>query len=307
LSRREAQTREIAIRLSLPLLLVIPPSLVVIFLVVGRSLAPMRQLRRDLEARSSRNLAPLGDRDLPSELAPIVGSIDGLLARLAAAFEAERSFAANAAHELRTPVAGAIAQAQRLQVETGDPKAASRAQEIETTLKRLNGLSEKLLQMARAEGAQLRTGTETDLRPILEMIVGDFERLDVEGRLHLTLAEAPILSDLDPDAFGILLRNLIENALKHGTTGAPIRIGLAEPAVLTVSNSGPVIPQADLDRLTARFARAGAARAGTGLGLAIVRTIAERADAVLELRSPAPGRADGIEVRVALAARNRSG
>ncbi len=302
LSWRAAKTRDIAISLSLPLLLVIPPSLLVIFLVVGRSLAPVHQLRRELKDRSAHNLAPLERLDLPSELAPIVRSINELLARLDAAFEAERSFAANAAHELRTPVAGAIAQAQRLLAETGDPQAAARAGEIESTLKRLNGLSEKLMQLARAEGAQLRTGAATDLRPILRMVADDFERLGAAGRLELSVAEEPVLSDLDPDAFGILLRNLIENALRHGAADAAVRVSLMRPASLAVSNAGPVIAPGDLAQMTTRFARGAAARQGAGLGLAIVRTIAERANADLSLHSPASDRRDGVEVRVALPA-----
>ncbi|RYH09046.1 HAMP domain-containing sensor histidine kinase [Tropicimonas sp. IMCC6043] len=297
-SRRTMVAGEIAVSLSLPLLLVIPLSLVAIFLVVRHSLAPMRQLRDDLGQRSANNLAPLDDRGLPAELTPIVGSLNALLARLGGAFEAERSFAANAAHELRTPVAGAIAQAQRLKAETEDAAAAARAGEIETTLKRLNNLSEKLMQLARAEGARLRTGQPTDLRPVLRMIVDDFERLGASGRMETSLVERPVLSDLDPDAFGILSRNLIENALKHGAPGEPVAVSLSDRAVLTVSNHGAVIPPDALERLTTRFTRANGKVGGSGLGLAIVRIIADRADATLEFHSPVPGGPDGLEVRV---------
>ncbi|MBB4302784.1 two-component system OmpR family sensor kinase [Rhodobium orientis] len=300
LSRRAAVAREMAMGLSWPLLAVIPLSILAIFFVVRGSLTPVRKLRDDLGDRDARHLSPLADHGLPSELTPIVGSINALLARLKAAFEAERSFAANAAHELRTPVAGAIAQAQRLKAETKDESAAARAGEIETTLKRLNSLSEKLMQLARAEGARLRTDTASDMRPILKMIAGDFERCNAAGRLDLTMAEAPVLSDLDPDAFGILARNLIENALKHGAADAPVTVALTAPGTLTVANAGAVIPPDELTRLTARFARSGGKVDGSGLGLAIVRTIAERAAAKLELRSPATGRDDGVEVSVTL-------
>jgi len=303
LSHRAAVARDMAMSLSLPLLFVIPLSLGAIFFVIRSSLAPMRALRDDLGDRGARNLDPLEDRGLPSELAPVVASLNSLLARLKAAFEAERSFAANAAHELRTPVAGAIAQAQRLRAETADAAAAGRAGEIETTLKRLNSLSEKLMQLARAEGARLRTEGLADMRPILRMIVQDFDRLGTAGRIRLSMAEEPVLSDLDPDAFGILSRNLIENALKHGSQGATVEVSLAETGRLSVSNAGPAVAPGDLARLTARFARANGQAEGSGLGLAIVQTISQRAEAAIDIRSPRRGQTDGVEVIVCLPGR----
>ena len=300
ISRRTASAREMAMSLSLPLLVIIPLTLAAIFLVVRRSLRPFRALREDLSRKSAYNLEPVADHGLPSEVTPVVASLNALLSRLRSAFEAERSFAANAAHELRTPVAGAIAQAQRLQAETSDARASARAGEIETTLKRLNSLSEKLMQLARAEGARLRTDDQTDLRLILRMIVDDFERLGARDRIDLEIVDQPVLSDLDPDAFGILSRNLIENALKHGTPETPITVRLEHPGILRISNACPVFSPGDLQGLTGRFVRANGTTDGTGLGLAIVRTIAERANAQLELLSPAPGREDGLEVRVDL-------
>ncbi|ARC87773.1 ATP-binding protein [Rhodovulum sp. MB263] len=298
LSRRAEVAREIAANLALPLVVVIPLSLLAIVIAVGTSLRPVRALRQSLAERGARNLSALGEGTLPSELRPIVGSINELLTRLRAAFEAERSFAANAAHELRTPVAGAIAQAQRLRAETSDSAAAARASEIETTLKRLNSLSEKLMQLARAEGARLTASEPSDLRQVLDIVAGDLERLGRAGRIALSLPKAPVLSDLDPDAFGILCRNLIENALRHGS--GPVEVALTAEGVLSVGNGGDPVPSEDLARLTARFARSNGGAEGAGLGLAIVRTIAERSSGRIELISPRPGRADGFEARFTL-------
>ncbi|RBO52429.1 two-component sensor histidine kinase [Rhodovulum sp. BSW8] len=303
LSRRRDIAREIATNLALPLAVVIPLSLLAIVIAVGTSLRPVRSLRQQLAERGSRNLSALGDGGLPTELRPIVGSINDLLSRLRAAFEAERSFAANAAHELRTPVAGAIAQAQRLRAETADRSAAARAAEIETTLKRLNRLSEKLMQLARAEGARLRVAEPSDLRPVLRIVADDLERLGSAGRIALTMPETPVLSDLDPDAFGILCRNLIENALKHGTPQGPVEVALGPGGVLSVANDGAPVPPEELARLTARFARSNGRAEGAGLGLAIVRTIADRAAGRIELLSPRPGKSDGFEARFTLPAR----
>ncbi|MCB1407173.1 MAG: HAMP domain-containing histidine kinase, partial [Rhodobacteraceae bacterium] len=215
-------------------------------------------------------------------------------------FEAERSFAANAAHELRTPLAGAIAQAQRLRSETRDPAAKARAEEIEVTLKRLTRLSERLMQLARAEGGRLRTDQSTDLGAIARIVVDDIERTGAGGRIVLTLPQAAVLSDLDPDAFGILCRNLVENALRHGDQTAPVEVTLTADGRLTVANEGLVVPRAALDRLTTRFERAHASTDGSGLGLAIVAAIADRIESPLLLESPRPGASSGFQASIKL-------
>ncbi|TQS74041.1 two-component sensor histidine kinase [Rhodobacteraceae bacterium] len=295
--RRTIQ-RSMMLVLALPLLIVIPLSLAAIFLVVRRSMAPVTRLRRALAARGPQKLEPLPRAGMSRELVPIANGVNALLARLQAAFDSERNFASNAAHEMRTPVAGAIAQAQRLQSETHDPQAATRAAAIEAGLKRLSRLSEKLMQMARAEGARLRTDTRTDLRVVLQMVLDDERRArDTPDCIHVNLPDAPMPCDLDPDAFGILARNLIENARRHGTAGHPVDISLTETGILIVRNDCPPIPPATLARLGDRFARGDGAGDGTGLGLAIVHVIAERAGSTLQLQSPIPGRDDGFEVR----------
>ena len=108
------------------------------------------------------------------------------------------------------------------------------------------------------------------------------------------------MSDLDPDAFGILCRNLVENALRHGAETAPVEVTLTADGRLTVANDGPVVPPDALDRLTARFERAGASTDGSGLGLAIVAAIADRIGSQLVLESPRPGAASGFQASVRL-------
>ncbi len=300
LVHRASVAREFQLALGLPLLIVIPLALAAIIFAVRQSLGPLRRFRANLEARSARDLAPVSTGDLPTELVPLSETLNNLLARLREAFEAERSFAANAAHELRTPLAGAIAQAQRLQSETPDPAAAARASQIEAVLKRLVRLSERLMQLARAEGGRLRLDRAADLRVVARIVIEDLARTEAPGRIVLTLPEMPVMSDLDPDTFGILCGNLVENALRHGAQGTPIEVMLTTDGQLIVTNEGPVLPAKTLDLLTNRFERAGTSSNGSGLGLAIVAAIADRIGSHLILRSPRRGAASGFEAIVSL-------
>ncbi len=300
LAHRRAVAREIQIGLGLPLLFVIPVALLAIGLAVRASLASLRRFRERLSARDARDLSPVPAGGIPSELAPVAATLNDLLARLKRAFDAERSFAANAAHELRTPLAGAIAQAQRLQSETGDPAAQARAAEIEATLKRLTRLSERLMQLSRAEGGRLRLDRVSDLGIAARIVIDDLTRSAAPGRIALTLPDRPVMSDLDPDVFGILCRNLVENALRHGAQDGPVTVDLAADGTLTVANDGPVIPAETLARLTARFERAGTGADGAGLGLAIVAAITERIGRPLVLASPRRGATSGLEAAVTL-------
>ncbi|MFV1878650.1 ATP-binding protein [Nioella sp.] len=300
LAHRASVAREIRMGLGLPLLIVLPVALAAIVLAVRFSLAPLRRFRTRLEARGARDLSEVPAGDLPTEIGPLAETLNNLLARLREAFEAERSFAANAAHELRTPLAGAIAQAQRLRSETHEPATEARAGEIEATLKRLTRLSERLMQLARAEGGRLRLDRSADLRAVARVVADDLGRATAEGRIVLSLPTTAVMSAIDPDAFAILLRNLVENALRHGAKNSQVDVTLAADGLLSVANDGPVLPPSTLDRLTGRFERANASADGSGLGLAIVAAIANRIGSSLILESPRPGASSGFEASIRL-------
>ena len=299
LSHRREVAVEMALSLALPLLLMVPLSIVLIFYGLGAGLKPLDILRAQLAQRGARRLSPISTDAVPQELQSIVATVNGLLSRLDTAFAAERSFAANAAHELRTPLAGALAQVQRLQKMAEDETIRNRAADIEATLKRLTRLSEKLLQQARAEGARLLTDAPTDIGAVLRLVVRDVETGAEPARIALALPDAAVLSDVDPDAVAIVARNLIENALRHGA-GTPVNVALDATGRLTVDNGGPVVPADRLAALTERFVRGDGDGSGSGLGLAIVNTIADRIGSRLCLLSPVPDRADGFRASIAL-------
>jgi two-component system OmpR family sensor kinase len=300
LAHRASVAREIQIGLGLPLLVMLPVALAAIILAVRFSLDPLRRFRAQLGARGARDLSEVPANDLPTEIGPLAKTLNGLLARLREAFEAERSFAANAAHELRTPLAGAIAQAQRLRSETADPAAVQRASEIEETLKRLTRRTERLMQLARAEGGRLLSDTAHDARAAVRIVVEDMMRSLQSHDLALDLPETPVLSIIDPDALGIVCRNLVENALRHGAAHGEVRVLLTPAGDLIVSNAGPVVEHDRLGRLTERFQRDVQKPGGSGLGLTIVAAIADRTGSRLTLASPRPGATDGFQARFQL-------
>ena len=298
LARRQMVAREILVGLALPLGLLIPISLIGVWAVVRLSMAPLRRFRSDIEVRGAGDFTPISAEGLPSEIQPNARAVNRLLERLRRTLEAERSFTANSAHELRTPVAAALAQTQRLIIETSDKAVRGRARDIEAALHRLSRLSEKLMQLARAEGARLRTTEPTDLAAVLRMLIGEMaESADGTDRIKLTLPDGHMLSRVDPDAFAILVRNLIENALKHGSRQEPVRVALSADGVLRVANAGPTVAPDLLARLSEPFERGQAQADGAGLGLAIAKTIAAGAGGRIELLSPREGHDDGFEAR----------
>jgi len=298
LGHREKVAREAFVGLAIPLAVLIPFSILAVWVLVQMSMRPLDEFRKGIEKRGSGDLAPVPVADLPKEMVPVADEVNHLLVRLRRTLEAERSFTSNSAHELRTPVAAALAQTQRLIAETKDAPTLDRAQKIEASLRRLARLSEKLMQLAKAEGGSLISATEHDLRPIVAMVIDELSTAgDTAHNIRFDKPATAVKSHVDLDAFAILARNLIENAMKHGGKGDAVVVKLSPDGTFSVINSGAIVPPMDLNRLTRTFERGPTEADGTGLGLAIARTIAAGAGGRLVLKSPASGREDGFEGR----------
>jgi two-component system OmpR family sensor kinase len=287
-----------------PLIGLIPLNVLAIWLAVRGAMKPVKRLSGDIASRSSHNLAPLDISDQPGELRPIAEAVAKLVERLRAALDAERAFAANSAHELRTPIAGALAQTQRMIAELDEPKDRRRARDVETTLKRLAALAEKLMQLSRADAGIGLADQRVDLMPVLDLVVDECaKRLDDPERIrYLKPDGVALVADMDMDAFAMAARNLIDNALKHGAADGAVEVKVEANGVVRVVNDGPAIPHETLARLKQRFARGDTRHAGSGLGLAIVETVMAQTGGKCELFSPAPGRVDGFEARLTLSA-----
>lgn len=301
LAVRQAMARGLLLRLAGPLVLILPLSLLGVWGVVRASTASLRAFRSDIEARGSGDLTPVAAGNIPLEMRPVAQAVNHLLDRLKRALEAERSFTANSAHELRTPVAAALAQTQRLIAETRDRATRNRARQIETALQRLSRLSEKLMQLARAEGGRLQAPEPVNIATILNLVIDDMKsRAGTGEKIETRVPDAAVMSCIDPDAFAIVARNLVENALKHGTPGKAVKVTLSGKGVLSVVNEGPVTPPDILARLSQPFERGQTLADGSGMGLAIVRAIAAGTGGRVELVSPLPGGQSGFEARFIL-------
>lgn len=139
-----------------------------------------------------------------------------------------------------------------------------------------------------------------DLRAVARIVVDDLSRGCPKDRIALDLPDATVMSDMDPDTFAILCRNLVENALRHGAENTTVDVALTADGLLSVANDGPVLTRDTLDRLTARFERANASADGSGLGLAIVAAISGRIGSSLVLESPRPGTSSGFQASLRL-------
>ncbi len=283
-----------------PLAALLPLMALCIWLAVRATLRPVERLSMGIAVRDSGNLTPISDEGQPRELAPIASEVAALLERLRAAMEAERAFAATSAHELRTPIAGALAQSQRLSAELGDHPAAARVQGIERALRNLSDLAERMLQMARLEAGFARSEVEVDLLPVLTLVLRDFESNDAaERRLaYRQEGKAPLMARINPDAFALAMRNLINNAIIHGAPYEIVEVVWGDGRSVRVRNHGPIVEADMLGRLRERFQRGRTVARGTGLGLAVVDSIMTQTGGRLVLASPAPGWRDGFEARL---------
>ncbi len=299
LSHRQKAIVEMALSLSWPLVLLVPLCLIGTWAIVRYSLRHIIAYREEIESRGSGDLAAVKVQGLPTEILTIAKSVNSLLDRLRRALEAERSFTANSAHELRTPIATALAQIQRLQQEVPAGKTKDRATKIESSLRKLSDLSEKLMQLAKAEGGGLLSTQKHDLIGLLKLIVDDLMRSPAATNINLVLQKnGRFMSNIDPDAFAILVRNLVDNAIKHADKNQAVEISFSAQGKLSIVNSANIIPDEMLKQLRQRFVRSNKLAQGSGLGLAIADAIATGIGATLTLHSPASGRVDGFEVIV---------
>ncbi len=285
-----------------PVLLLLPLLALLVWGIVGRSLEPLDRLAGAAASRTPAALEPFDEAAVPEEAVPLVRALNALLDRLRNALASQRAFVADAAHELRTPLAALKLQTQLARAADGAERAAALA-ELETGLDRATHVVRQLLTLARLEpGAEAGPSrAPASLAEAARQAVADHALLAERRRVDLgaTRVSDDAVALADGGALRTLLANLVDNAVVYTPAGGRVDVsaGVAEGRpFLEVADSGPGIPAAERERVFDRFYRLpGAAGSGSGLGLAIVRAIAERDGAAVALRDTPGG---GLTVRV---------
>jgi two-component system, OmpR family, sensor kinase len=300
---REAIATKTALRTLLPFVVLIPAFGLMIWYAVGRGLRPLFAMSQAVAKRQPDALAPLAERNLPQELQPLAGSLNALLARLDSALGAQRRFTADAAHELRTPLAALKLQLDVARRAEDQPARVAAYDDLNAGVERASHLVDQLLTLARIEPEALATrAVDCDLVAIAKEAIVARGALAAQRRIDLGLArETPAHVRGDPASLAILLSNLLDNALRYTPEGGKIDVALdndAGRAVLTVADTGPGIPPEERARVFDRFFRGADNREpGSGLGLSIVKRIVDAHHAAIELGAPEHGGGLVVTVR----------
>lgn len=308
LSARQSRASALAARAVLPIALVAPLLMLAIWWVISSSLAPIERTRQQVASRAADDLSALPEDDLPEEVLPLVHELNALFGRVSTAFDLQKQFVADAAHELRSPLTALKLQAQALRRPlddaTGDVDArAAAVARLNDGIDRAIRLVEQLLSLARQEApAEAAAATGLDLHELARQAITD--ALPLANARHIDLGllqEQPLPVRGVAEPVLTLLRNLLDNAIKYTPEGGQVDVSLQAQAggaaLLVVEDSGPGIAPQERERVFDRFVRsAGAAASGSGLGLAIVKAIATRMGATVTLSQSA--RLGGLRVEV---------
>ena len=305
------------VRVLLPNLLLLVVAAVAVTWAVARALRPLIDLKQAVERRSPRDLSPIDADSAPAEVRPLVSSLNRLFALVNVQSEAQRRFVADAAHQLRTPLAGlqaqveAWAQAAR-SMGTGDLLSlrVDQVQRLRDATRRTSQLANQLLALSRADAlsADAQPLHQVDLKDLCENILALYLDAAAAKGIDLGLESQPAQTRGHAWLLRELLINLVDNAVKYTPDGGCItlrcgqeHVAGAELAWIAVEDDGPGIPDDERDRVLQRFYRLqGSAGEGNGLGLAIADEIARAHHTQLQLRTGPTGR--GLCVRVAFAA-----
>lgn len=306
-SARHTMAAESASKLLVPLVVLAILLGLLLAVALRRGMRPLDDATVQITRRDALTLEPIDERGMPREMLPMVHAFNDLMHRLADAFETQRRFVADAAHELRSPVAALRLQMQLLDRAADEPARSVAAAQLRLGIDRSQRLVEQLLQLSRSQpDGEALAMEDVRLDELVQSVVAEFDR-DAEQRGIDLGARTDRGLSVRSDGYQlrILLNNLVRNALRYPPAGSRVDVVATRrdgrPALQVIDN-GPGIDVAERERVFDRFHRGDGALArqadpsGSGLGLAIVKAIAERMGATVSLHSAADG--SGLEVRI---------
>jgi two-component system sensor histidine kinase TctE len=294
LESRTQLANEIIKGVIVPQFVVLPLAMLLVWLALTRGLAPLTALQARIRRRRPEDRSPIDARAAPEEIAPLVESFNDLLAKLSASIQAQQRFIADAAHQMKTPLAGLRTQSELALRQTDNEELRRSLRQIAAGTERATRLINQLLALARAEhrGAEPPVSERVDLGQLVRESVRDWVPLAIERQIDLGIdvPEGPTWISGAPLMLREMLGNLIDNALRYTPAGGAVTVRLQHAdgeVVLEVEDTGPGIPEPERTRVFDRFYRVlGTNAEGSGLGLAIVREIAEQHDAQVSIHSP---------------------
>jgi two-component system sensor histidine kinase QseC len=283
-----------------PLLLALPALGVLLWLAIRGGLRPLLALRGEVAQRAPDNLVPIDGGHAPREVLPLIDQLNRLFQRIRQSLERERRFTADAAHELRTPVAAVKAQAQVARIAAGDDARNHALDQVVSGADRAGRLVDQLLTLARLDAVDAGRLAPHSLRPLAAQVLAEVAPDAVGRGVQVELADGPDARvRCEPGLVAVLLRNLLDNAVKHaGTRRVRVAVEVSkERVVLSVSDEGSGILPHEREKVLQRFYRLQpAGEGGSGLGLSIVARIAELHGAKLTLGAGEGGKGLRVEV-----------
>jgi two-component system, OmpR family, sensor histidine kinase TctE len=302
--KRSRLARDILLQSLFPELLIALATLVIVWFGVKRGLEPLARLSDEIKARSSGDLRPIDAAGAPEEARPLVGALNGLLEEVSAASRKQQRFLADAAHQLRTPLAGLQAHTELALAQPLPQSCRAHLEQVHQATIRTARLANQLLALARAEPGGRGSASEVNLRNVVEA--------EADAWVHQALArEVDLGFELDPAPVkgdALLLRealaNLVHNAIEYSNSGGRVTVRTGQrcgESFAEVEDDGPGIAPHERERVLERFYRVpGTPGTGSGLGLAIVREIAGGHGARIELAEGGNSGSTARGCRVAL-------
>ena len=270
----------IATNLLLPLLFALPILALFVWLSIGRAVKPLDRLEQDVEQRQADDLRPFAPEGAPREVVPLVRSLNALFARVGRLIENERRFTADAAHELRTPLAALKTQAQVAKDAADDGARQHALDGVIEGCNRATRLVDQLLTLARLEPDTARPAGPCELAGLAREVIAELAPFALARDVDIELRRSGTVSvEGQRELLSVLLRNLVDNAVRYSPHGSSVKVDVlsgAEGAAISVTDEGPGVAPDERARLGQRFYRVlGTGQSGSGLGLSIAQRIAE--------------------------------